>query len=425
MNRYVLRMDGGRPVTNLLEVIAKHRAALMLVERDYIDLDYRDELAHFYAETFRSVPDRCQRLHFFPDREEKRYLGFSVIRPIRGRPVSRTMLAPPPDLAPHVACTTQTVASPYGYRHHVDAFPFISQDYQYGVCAHAVIWMVAHYFHLRYNRPRYRMSDIVEATRAHPEARRLIPSRGLSDRQISATLDDLGMRPLNYPLQDDAEASEAEEIACRYLNSRLPVIVLHGSHAWVVIGYRRDPGGETVFVCHDDARGPYREIQGLHNADRLVVPLPGRIYLPGEWAESVGQYVFRQELKREASLYEHLQALEEDRLRLRTYVIPIGDYKHALRSRCLPDDVVRWHAHTSGSHWVWVVELQDRTAAETRDCVVGEVVIDATTDERHPNILFGNLPGVLVRWPEEFPWPTVRSGSSQTELYRTGSAIHA
>jgi len=71
-----------------------------------------------------------------------------------------------------------------------------------------------------------------------------------------------------------------------------------------------------------------------------------------------------------------------------------------------------------------VTELQDRVAAKTdRRCVVGEIVIDATSDHYDPNFLVGNLPGYWLGWRATAPeWHGV---SDSTELYETGAALHA
>jgi hypothetical protein len=93
------------------ELCDEHGVDEMLLEREYIDADYRDEYSHFYASTFRRLPDRCERLHFYAS---GRYVGFAVMRPILGRPVCRTMIAPPPALVDSVSCVASVLASPYG-----------------------------------------------------------------------------------------------------------------------------------------------------------------------------------------------------------------------------------------------------------------------------------------------------------------------
>jgi hypothetical protein len=438
-----------------------------MLEGGYIDEDFRDEFSHFYAQTHREIPSRCERLHFFgqTDKGERQYLGFVVLRPVVGRPVCRTALSPPPQLVPHISCVSTSTASPYGYPLGVRGFPFISQDSQYGTCAHAAIWMIALYFHQRWRRPRFHLSDLAGSARQHQDLLPSIPSGGLTLRQITAVLHDLQMPPVVYRVDRRLPPGETvESIARRYLNSRLPVLLLSEGetegHARVLIGYGRDDRG-LFFVHHDDQQGPYvvtdqllppnstqvdetTEIEeaaeraaengcerekGDEDRPRwhaLVVPLPGRIYLAGEAAEKTGKLIFEERIDAHEHL-EHLKGgLDDGRLGLRTHVAPVPVYKRALRSRGIPDDVVTWHVNESASRWLWIVELQDcAAAAEGPECVIGEIAIDATSDDQWPNPLFGNLPGVVMRWPgigDDIEWG---ESTQDGRPYLTGCALHA
>jgi hypothetical protein len=105
-------------------------------------------------------------------------------------------------------------------------------------------------------------------------------------------------------------------------------------------------------------------------------------------------------------------------------VIDIAEYKRNLRTRDLADDVIAWHAGISASRWVWVTELQDVAAAEQDpSCVLGEIVIDATSDSQRPNQLFANLPGWRIRWPA-LGSSTTALPSAQQEPYLSGCALH-
>lgn len=394
------------------------------VEYDYIDADYRDEFANFYATTYRPLPDRCERVHFLRAGE---YVGFTVIRPIIERPICRTLLPPPPELAGAVSTMTACEVHPYGHPYTAEGFPFLSQDYQFGVCAHAAIWMIAHYHHLERSHGRYFISDIVEAAQQH-EVARSIPSTGLHQLQIAAAFRRLKLPPLQYVADGLTELDESfERLACRFLNSRMPVLLLVPEHAVVLIGYGKDENGELFFVAHDDRAGPYQKIpapdgDGSPEWKGLVVPLPGKIYLTAEAAERTG----RENLEALIATEEHLEPLRRISLRFRTYVISSAQYKGRLLERGLPADVAWWHRYTGASNWIWVVEAQDeQAAANGRDCVVGEIAIDATSDPLTPYTLFGNLPDIRMRW-NDLNGPMSQADSSQgLDLrYATGSAIH-
>ena len=99
-----------------MNTVGRESPTRALLESGYIDEDYRDEYINFYAKTYRELPLRCERLHFFKGIEE--YLGYIVLRPIIGRPVCRTMLRPPARLDAHVSCTATYSTTPWGVNGH-------------------------------------------------------------------------------------------------------------------------------------------------------------------------------------------------------------------------------------------------------------------------------------------------------------------
>lgn len=414
------------PLDSAFDLLAAEGATVALLERAYIDADYRDEYAHFYASRYRPVPDRCERLHFV---ENQRYLGYISIRPIKRRPVSRTLLAPPLALQDHVSCVADATAHVFRNKQPIQCFPFMGQDAQYGICAHASIWMVAHYHHLVHRTRRVFVSDVVTAARVRAIDRQT-PSPGLTLEQVGAALSEIGLPAVRYRVEVLAQRHELEQVVCRYLNSRIPLLLVLPGHVTVLVGYGRDSTtGELFFVRNDDAAGPYVRIDDWQNDPKgdwlyIFVPMPGRIYLVGELAEFIARRELDRLINSRPELAEIAQHLTADELRFRTYVTRGSDYKLHLQSRGLPPEVVRRHSIFGLSNWVWVTELQDRAAAASgRACVVGEVVIDATSDHYDPNFLLANLPGYWLGWRATVPeWHAV---SAAAGLYETGAALHA
>jgi hypothetical protein len=414
------------PLDSTFALLEGEGADVALLEREYIDSDYRDEFAHFYSSRFRGVPDRCERLHFAA---QGRYLGYVSIRPIKRRPVSRTLVAPPAALQEHVSCTAD--ASAHVFREHmpIRCFPFMGQDAQYGICAHASIWMVAHYHHLVNHTRRVFVSDVVTAARVRAIDRQT-PSPGLTLEQVGAALSEIGLPAVRYQVEKLASRDALEQVVCRYLNSRLPLLLVLPGHVTVLVGYGHDStNGKLFFVRNDDAAGPYVRIDDWTNDPKgkwlyLFVPMPGRIYLVGELAESIARLEFERLIKSRSEFAEVEKGLAADELRFRTYAIRGSEYKLRLQSRGVPVDVMRRHSVFPLSNWVWVTELQDRVAANTsRQCVVGEVVIDATSDHYDPNFLVGSLPGFWLGWRTAVPeWHPVPGAPA---LYESGAALHA
>lgn len=419
----------GPALNAVLDLASALEARLVFLEGEYVDADYRDEFAHFYATTYRPFSDRCQRLHFYAGADEGfEYLGFCVIRPVRNRPIGRTMIQPRAEDAAFVSCTAPDSASAYGESYGVQAFPFMEQDSQMGSCAHVSIWMITYYHHLVHRTPRRMMSDIVAGARKHSSPLRDQPSGGLTIEQINASLLHLGFQSMIYRI-DDLRRRQPEEIACRYLNSRLPVILQVPGHAVVLIGYGRDTNGRLFFIRSDEGSAPYQRIyrddDPIGRWDRLIVPFPGKIYMTGEVAERAARQAFAALLR--ARVQERWRDLGRSiyGLRLRTYVARVSDYKRDLIDRGLPPEIAAAHRSVGTSNWVWITELQDSDRAKRgRQCVIGEIAVDATSNQEDPNLMFGNLPGVRYLWPDDEPGAVVEERAPDYDAYETGTAVH-
>ncbi|MCW3033115.1 MAG: hypothetical protein JWM60_1460 [Solirubrobacterales bacterium] len=419
-------LDSTPALEAVLKTVEK-RATLAMLEPDYIDRDFQDEHAGHYARTFRQLPNRCRRLHFFAEAGDVYpYLGYAVLRPLRAHPVGRTIIAPPSELQPHVSCVCTSVVRPHGERLRVSGFPFMEQDSQHGVCAHACVWMVALYHHFVNGAPRREVSDIATGAASHPEPLRINPSGGLSAAQVAVALEQLGLRPINYTIAGLSQVHAVSRTVCRYLNSRLPVVLATEGHATVLVGYGRDSQGRLFYVRSDEGAGPYDVVYASEDPlgpwNYLFVPTPGRIHLTGENAEPIARRYFQGLLKKDerAGLRKHLGA----RLRLRTYVTQAGDYKTRAPERGLSERLHRSFRFLPTPDWVWVIELQDpNLATHSRSCVLGEIAIDATCDDTDPNPLFGYIGGYGLRWEDGRTLPLQTELGDSTPHY-SGTALH-
>jgi hypothetical protein len=420
---------GSHVLTGVLSRVREHGPTKAMLESGYVDADYRDEYIHFYSKTFRALEDRCRRLHFFKrldDEGPERYLGYCILRPLRSRPVGRTMLTPPDSVRSWISCVVRDVVHPHGLVLQTWGFPFIEQDTQLGVCAHASVWMVALYYHHAFRKPRRFMHHISEAAQTQAEVGRPTPSEGLSDQQVSAALQQLDLEPITYAVDSPPNNQSISRVIVRYLNSRLPVILTTKSHVVVLIGYGRDKKGRLFFVRQDDAHAPYERIyeksDHLGRWAMLFAPVPGKAYLAGEAAELSARRMFTSVLRRDE--HRQLRRKLKPYLRLRSYLVRAGHYKARLAGRGVPSKAVDLHVNVPTSNWVWVVELQDpKLARSTLDCVLGELVVDATSDRRDPNFLFGNLAGSSYVWEADSAGP-VREKVDYAGPYRSGCALH-
>ncbi|MEV6623852.1 hypothetical protein AB0M83_27185 [Amycolatopsis sp. NPDC051106] len=423
-----------RALINVIETALNNGARTAVIEYRYNDLDYQDEHSRFYSRTFRQYPGFTHRLHFFlepPPTEvyddhvaavfdDMQYLGYCVLRPVSGAPVGRTMLAVPDELAPHVACAATDVVNFFGKTYSVTAAPFMAQDSQLGICAHAAAWTVSYFHRLRYGSPRH-LPGAMAAAPMGTDLGRPVPSPGLTIGQLSAVLQNAGLPPLVYrPEMLRPTGETLESLACRYLDSALPVIVGTHHHCFVLVGYKPGSGrnSEPQFICQDDEVGPYQLLPArtAFAGDPwqcLVVPLPDQLYVPVERAEPIGRTRLEFDLTQSAeNLWLRSGRAEGKELlrRLRkrneveyvTTAIRSTEFKQTRHHQLFLDSVKHAYLRIPMPKWIWVVELVDRARFRRGEpAVLAEAVIDSTDHSRDMHVIAWRVPGLLRHWDSD------------------------
>ncbi len=336
------------PLENILLGLSQppYGCKTVVKELEYVDKDYQDEYAAYYCKAFKSYGARCDRWHFFScdippatttdfAQYEPHYLGYMVIRPTDLQRVGRTVLRPA--LTDHnrqfFHCTAACHTNILGQEFKVTGMPFIQQDTQVGACAQASIWMLARYMSRKFGYREYLPSEINSYAKANIALGRPLPAEnGLTSFQILDALKGIGIPALIYsrdnlgncsrhiekafpvikktPRDENDEKAQhyvqntvkLADIAYRYIESGLPVIIGTDNHALVGIGHTYDPTkAATVaieripaFFVNNDNTGPYREMPIFttsatdysFNQARCVIPvLPHEVTLRGEDAE--------------------------------------------------------------------------------------------------------------------------------------------
>lgn len=395
---------GDRPaLQRIIEIGREHKIKSVLVERRYIDPDYRSEYARFYASMFRPYPATCHRLHFFTAKLKSplqdlgqfqdAYRGYSIMRPIPSHPVGRTMLSPPPSLGNACLSMATDVVLPFGYQLAISAVPYISGDPLYQDAGEAVQWMVLYHAHLVHGIARHLAGERLGGDGGPvPHSTDTSTSRALIDGLRSS-----GMNPIAIALPPSREASRKSgllslpAILSRYLDSNIPPIVLSNSHSWLVVGYKErsfDPiadHDDQVFLRHDPNLGPYLTVEDPWNEHHgqfepwvAAVPvMPSRVLLSAERAELIGRLWLRQAAHAE-HLAPVLDAEGSKSLAFRTYVIRSNDFKRRLTGR-VPAELEMLLRLSSWPGYVWIVEAIDkRLKSSGLPHVLGEAILDST-----------------------------------------------
>jgi hypothetical protein len=435
--------DVSAPFNRIVEVVRENDCRTVVVENRYVDLDYRSEYAAFWAHRFQSPPPFARRLHFFgtlvaadqlhelPEEAVDAYLGYVVCRPILLGAVGRTVLRPPASMEPSVTTAIVDEVTLFGTLLKVRGAPFCQQDTEFLRCAHAAAWM-CHYTAVRRGfvgrRPTATFSGVAPPLLS---VHRSLPSRGLTPHQVQAVFGamdqpaltlDFDSLPRVPGVADPTPLSDHDgnrlpgglwdtrmvSIICRYVNSGFPVFIGTANHAFTVVGWTRE-NGEINFFINDDARGPYLRVDSpLTDAPRrpwqlMMVPLPPKVYLSGEMAETIAYTTFTSlgaAAGASSSMTDLATGLGSGTVKLRTYLQDGSEYKRGLQERGLEDASRRILRLARLPHFVWVVEAHDTGRCQPGEpCVIAEAVFDSTSHDRRPrhDALIG--PGFLATFP--------------------------
>jgi hypothetical protein len=192
---------------------------------------------------------------------------------------------------------------------------------------------------------------------------------------------------------EDAEAGRLSlrAILCRYVNSQLPPLVISSSHAWVVVAYHRTSAGVSLWR-HDDARGPYIEVddpfdepEDAHRPwQTAILPLLPAIYVTAERAEAAGRLWFAGYIAHADADEPVARAAASDELTYRTFVVRADDYLEGLAERGVDRALADLYRLGPLPEHLWVIEAVDRAARRAgRPDVVGEALVDATASTHH------------------------------------------
>lgn len=461
--------EAARPLLRILRIVRDLGCETIVVESRYVDADYRSEYANYWASLFTNRSGFARRLHFFrckltdndlhqlPPPKRLGYLGYTVLRPNPFGPVGRTVVAPPARYGDaNMALVTDEV-NLLGQRLTIKGAPFCQQDGEFLRCAHAAAWMCHYPAHKRGWTGRRLTAAFTDIAPRTLSFERRTPSKGMNPFELHAVFEDFGLPAHVIDFRDLSEVASVPKqpepgeddngrrpptatwdhrilsLACRYLNSGLPVLVGGGGHVFTLVGWRQSPTkteNETVqdlrFVAHDDLHGPYLEVTPpLLGADvfaaakspndkrhdeakrrvaakkgslweMYMIPLPTKAYIPAETAENFAYSSFvRLASRDDTTSYAELGHRVASRaFSLRTMLVDGSEYRRRVADREMPEPLTPLLRHAHYSHFVWTVEVHDPKLCAAREpCVVAEIVYDSTSERSGPRICALILPG--------------------------------
>ncbi len=409
-------------------------AQAVIVEYEYVDKDYRDTYTNFYAKKFADYPPRTIRLHFFQspipaeamwelEKFSEGYIGAVVVRPTRIATIGRTLLDPQKIKGrTGWMCLANYRVNLLGSELTIRAFPSIRQDSDVTRCAHAACWMVFRYFSERFKY--YAEIGPYQLTTLTSDVSfgRLVPSRGLTVRQISEIFTRFGFSTVIYDRDSVARAFGKpelfEQILFSCIDSGLPVVasLAKHSHAIAITGYDQDLSREIApgvlvdtygtvrsFIVNDDNHLPYQVLAHpgasvrnhprsdikLEDINAIVVPLHEKIHFLAENALVHARAILE---NKRIGLVASGSELCPSQVVLRCFLATSRSYKR-YRKQTIFDKVSAYYVCTPMQRFIWVVEISTRDLVPEGK-IIGEIVFDATASALDP------CPFFVVHYPK-------------------------
>lgn len=419
----------------------------IIVESHYVDRDYISDVALFYSRSLRSYPNYCYRLHFFTGefdqsrwreliinsradggcqaREflQRGYLGFSVVRPLPGAPVGRTVLTTP-RAADAYACHFESVRE---YKVHLSCFDlrvcglaFQQQDQGVSACATTALWSAIHRVAYMEGLPVATPAEITEAaTRYFLPGGRSLPSEGLTVHQICEATRAAGLAPLL--IRGVSPEDDRAQLFSYVMSGLAPLIAIQPlgttqGHAVCAVGVKvgnvkpqTDPAlhyrdastaMEGVYI-HDDRLGPYaladlyahtvdstirtgfrirwpdqETVEAEHSIlTALIVPVPVKLRLPVTRMRALGMAIAEATGRRLLPQFNRGVTLSC------VYRQATAYKKAAVKFGLTDDGLCRLACDTVLSRYIGVIEISGPPGA------LFDVLVDATESRANPAVL--------------------------------------
>jgi hypothetical protein len=286
-------------------------AKTIVVEKDYIDKDYSEDYAAYYARSFKPYKRTCVRLHFFSRRFDKSsfepiltnnseieltndYVGFIVVKPLPQTILGRTCLRTYPNVGARFFNFIRPYkVNLYGLELSVDSIAYQEQDSIVAACASSAIWSAFQATGLLFQHSIPSPVEITKAATIHfPYANRHFPNKGLNSEQMAHAIRNVGLDPflitaVNYDI--------IKATTYAYQRAKIPMVLGFmlsnfvkgidiGRHAVTITGYRMGVNrsgfvGQDFYLksskieklyCHDDQVGPFARMEFSRADNRLT-----------------------------------------------------------------------------------------------------------------------------------------------------------
>jgi hypothetical protein len=413
-----------------LKVFIRPAVRGVLVEKGYIDKDYRSTFYAHYAKKGRGYRDDCVRLHFFaadvqfdePTLDlrssqgavaEGQYFGFIVLRPTIIATIGRSILSPNIRLdARGTAIQARHKVHLLGHTLTVWGFPSMSQHIDISVCAHVSCWSILRHYSERFPLHRELLLHEITMMASQFDPGGVTPGLGLELNEAERIFQAAGTFPLIVgKTPGDEDRFYAQMLA--YLESGFPLFVAldigSDGHAIVAAGYEWEKPTKSppYSISHvweqvesilavDDNLLPYGSVPidpvtspapvapapayVVMDFYAFIVALPEKIFYPAIAVETYTADVLYPLLASE------LAGLPASNVMLRRYFITtVSRLREDARERSSQygDELLNIMMRLNTAQFVWVVEYAS-DAQWAQGHIAARAILDATASPRDP-----------------------------------------
>lgn len=245
------------------------------IETQHIDRDFMEDFASFYSRCLKPYSNRCKRVHFFAsnakqteaaidhlknsalgmkrddykarcrDFSRQHYLGFSVIKPLDGTPIGRTVLSAPKHIDGeflNYLCSRDYQVHLSGVELTVTGLAFQQQDIGVSACATTATWSSLQMLQAHEMIAAPTPAQITTfATQRSMATGRAMPSDGLTVDQICQAIQAVGIAPYYAKVRKKPHVAKAS-LFTSIRSGIAPILIVSdmhdNQHGVTVVGMR-------------------------------------------------------------------------------------------------------------------------------------------------------------------------------------------
>lgn len=437
------------------------------IEYPYVDKTYRSSYYSYFSTKHRHYERDSIRVTLFSEKItednfrnsnlkdglQKFCLGYFTIRPTHPYLFGRAMISP---IAmknnDYAIALVKTDVLINGAKLKVSAFPYSSQDTETISCAETTVWSIMEYYGNKY--PEYcptLPSEIVEILSKNAYERQL-PSHGLTAKQISFALKELGFGVRLY--LKDIFLEEFKSLFFHYIDSGIPFAATVQNkeigHALVVIG-DKPPSIQDIlttesvalklsdqknlkildwslipreYVAIDDNYPPYRTAKFEKPTEyyyndtwsdckitSIIVPLYNKIYLEAIEAKKLALSLLKLNIV--------ISNLTDDELVLRLFLTSSRSFKNKIAfDTAIEANIKELIINIVMPKFIWIMEISDRENC-CQHQAKGMIVLDATeaNDNASDALLFIGLPNKFI-FVKDYSFHSIQIQLSPFPMYK-------